>query len=89
MFIISVYIMTDTKSSLGQHVNVCVGKEYILVSKIGEGSFGEVYIAQSKASSRRVAVKLVRFASLLGKHKQRTGNPPARSQSLQTPPRLL
>ena len=40
-------------------INLCVGKEYVLSRKIGEGSFGEIYLARSKLSQKYVAVKLV------------------------------
>lgn len=35
-----------------------VGEKYVLRSKIGAGSFGEVYLATDKTSQRKVAVKI-------------------------------
>ncbi len=40
-------------------VNIRVAGKYVLIKKIGEGAFGEIYIAQATGTNERVAVKLV------------------------------
>ena len=39
--------------------NISIHSEFILDKKIGEGAFGEIYIAKSNITNKSVAVKLV------------------------------
>jgi len=51
--------MKDIISEPRSYENICVGREYILTKKIGEGSFGKIYTARSKYTKKSFAVKLV------------------------------
>lgn len=44
-------------------LNVKIAGRFMLTKKIGEGAFGEIYIAQCIGSNERVAVKLVSIFS--------------------------
>ena len=40
--------------------NIIVGKTYRLIRKIGEGSFGKIFLARHKETNQEVAIKLVK-----------------------------
>ena len=55
-------------------INIKVAGKYVLVKKIGEGAFGEIYIAKSIEKNERVAVKLAYFCLFndkIGKSQER------------------
>lgn len=82
--------MTDTTVSMIEDLeDACVGREYELIDKIGEGSFGEIYMGRSKVNARHVAVKLVSLLSPLGESKERGRTAAARGQGLQAAGRVL
>ena len=40
--------------------HIIVGKTYRLIKKIGEGSFGKIFLARHKETNQEVAIKLVK-----------------------------
>lgn len=49
-------------------LNLLIAKQFMLIKRIGEGSFGEVYIARSIETNKEVAVKLVNRIAIIGKN---------------------
>lgn len=43
----------------GEQLNILCAGKYILDKKIGEGAFGEIYIAHTLDSNEKYAIKLV------------------------------
>lgn len=57
--------MSDFTTSSDSLLKVLCAGKYILIKKIGEGSFGEIYVAVCHGTNNKVAVKIVNFHKII------------------------
>ena len=57
--IMTIFYVNYNKEHIMEKTEAIVGTKFVLVEKLGQGSFGQVYRGYNKETKEQVAVKLV------------------------------